>query len=68
MFHACDVKIAKIDASSRPTIECGKSAMKNVTVTVRNPSTGTDCKMSRSGINTFSATRVTLLPRCRTRR
>ena len=66
MFHACDVKIAKIDASSRPTSECGKSAMKNVTVIVKKPRIGTDCKMSNRGIRTFSA-RETAWPRCRTR-
>ena len=31
--------------------------MKNVTVIVKNPRIGTDCKMSSSGISTFSARR-----------
>ena len=57
MFHACDVKIAKIDAISKPTVECGNSQMKNATVIVRNPRIGTDCRMSSSGISTFSARR-----------
>ena len=57
MFHACDVKIAKIEASSSPTSECGNSAMKNVTVIVRNPRIGTDWRMSKSGIKIFSARR-----------
>ena len=57
MFHACDVKIAKIDAHSRPTIECGNTAMKNVTVIVRNPRIGIDWRMSSIGISTFSARR-----------
>jgi hypothetical protein len=57
MFHACEVKIAKIDASSKPRIECGNTAMKKVTVTVKNPRIGTDCKMSSSGMRIFSARR-----------
>ena len=57
MFHACEVKMAKMDANSRPSSEPGNRLMNAVTVTVRNPSTGTDCKMSSSGIRTFSARR-----------
>ena len=55
MFHACAVKIAKIDAASRPNRLPGKSAMKPVTVMERKPSTGTDCKMSSNGTRTRSA-------------
>ena len=57
MFHACDVKIAKIAAHSNPSSECGNSAMNAVTVIDRKPRTGTDCKMSSVGISTFSARR-----------
>ena len=46
MFHACAVKIAKIDAHSSPSRLPGNSAMNAVTVTDRNPRTGTDCRMS----------------------
>ena len=55
MFHAWEVKTAKIDAASSPSSERGNSARKNVTVTARKPSTGTDCKMSRAGIRTRRA-------------
>jgi hypothetical protein len=44
------VKTAKTDAASRPSSEPGNRAMKNVTVTARKPSTGTDWRMSRAGI------------------
>ena len=54
MFHAIAVKIAKIDAHSRPSSDPGNRSMNAVTVTDRNPSTGTDCRMSSSGISTFS--------------
>ena len=57
MFQACEVKIAKIDAHSRPSSEPGNSAMNPVIVTDRNPRIGTDCRMSSSGIRTFSARR-----------
>ena len=57
MFHAIEVKIAKIDAHSRPSSEPGNRSMNAVTVTDRNPSTGTDCRMSSTGISTFSARR-----------
>ena len=58
MFHACAVKIAKIDAASSPARLPGKSAMNPVTVIERNPSTGTDCKMSSNGTSTRSAYRL----------
>jgi hypothetical protein len=51
------VKIAKIDAHSKPSSEPGNSAMKPVTVIDRKPRIGTDCSTSSSGINTFSARR-----------
>jgi hypothetical protein len=51
------VKIAKIAAHSRPSCDPGNRAMKAVTVTDRNPRIGTDCRMSSSGISTFSARR-----------
>jgi len=49
------VKIAKIDAHSRPSTEPGNRAMKKVTVMARKPRTGTDWRMSRSGISTSRA-------------
>ncbi len=58
MFHACEVNTAKIAAHSRPSSEPGNSAMKNVTVTARKPSTGTDCRMSSAGISTRRARRL----------
>ena len=58
MFHACAVKIAKTAAHSSPSRLPGNSAMNAVTVTDRNPSTGTDCRMSSAGIMTFSARRL----------
>ena len=57
MFHAIDVKIAKMEANSSPSSVPGNRLMNAVTVTVRNPRTGTDCRMSSSGISTFSARR-----------
>ncbi len=57
MFQACEVKIAKIDAHSKPSSEPGNNAMNPVMVIARNPSTGTDCRKSSSGISTFSARR-----------
>ena len=57
MFHAIEVKMAKTDAASRPSSEPGNRLMNAVTVTARNPSTGTDCRMSSTGISTFSARR-----------
>ena len=46
MFHACEVKIAKIAAHSNPSSEPGNSAMNAVTVIDKKPRMGTDCKMS----------------------
>ena len=57
MFHACEVKIAKIAAHSKPSSEPGNNAMNPVMVIERNPRIGTDCRMSNSGIKTFSARR-----------
>ena len=57
MFHAIAVKIAKMEANSSPSSEPGNRLMNAVTVTVRNPRTGTDCRMSSSGMRTFSARR-----------
>src|SRR5580704_6558140 len=58
MFHAWEVKMAKIEANSRPSTEPGNKAMKKVMVTVKNPRMGTDCKMSRSGMSTTRARRL----------
>ena len=55
MFHAWEVNTAKIDAASNPSSDPGNRARKNVTVTARKPSTGTDCRMSRAGISTRRA-------------
>jgi hypothetical protein len=55
MFQAIEVKIAKIDAHSKPNSEPGNRLMNAVTVTDRNPRMGTDCRMSRTGMRTFSA-------------
>ncbi len=52
MFQACEVKTAKIAAASRPSSEPGNRARKNVTVTARKPSTGTDWRMSSAGSST----------------
>src|SRR5215469_7980713 len=58
MFHACEVKIAKIAAHSTPSRRPGNSAIKPVTVIDRNPRIGTDCRTSRAGIRIFSAARL----------
>ena len=58
MFQACAVKIAKITASSAPSWLDGKSPRKKVTVKVRKPSTGIDCRMSSAGMMTISALRL----------
>ena len=57
MFHACEVKIAKIAAHSTPNRLPGNRRMKPVTVIARNPRMGMDCRMSSSGTSTFSAAR-----------
>src|SRR5215471_2898061 len=46
MFHACDVKIAKIAAHSTPNKLPGNRAMKAVTVIDKKPRTGIDWRMS----------------------
>jgi len=58
MFQTCEVKMAKIDAASRPSSEPWNNPMKNVTVADRKPRTGTACRTSRRGISTFSARRL----------
>jgi hypothetical protein len=57
MFHACEVKIAKMAAHSTPSRLPGKSAMKGAIEIAWNPRIGTDCRTSSSGISTFSAVR-----------
>lgn len=57
MFQACDVKIAKTDAASTPSMLCGKSVSHRLSVTDKKPRTGTDCSTSRTGNSTFSARR-----------
>ena len=52
MFQAWAVKMAKIAAHSAPSWLPGNSPMKNTTVKVRKPSTGTDCRMSSAGMMT----------------
>ena len=49
MFHAWLVKMTKIDAASTPATLPGNSPMKKVTVNVRNPRIGTDCRISSAG-------------------
>ncbi len=58
MFQACAVKIAKMDAHSAPIWLPGKARMNRITVKVRKPSTGTDCRMSSAGTITSSALRL----------
>ena len=56
-FHACEVKIAKIDAHSTPSWLCGNRAIQKVTVTDRKPRMGTDCSTSSSGMSTLDRRR-----------
>ena len=58
MFQAWLVKMAKIAASSAPSVLPGKRPRKNVTVNDRKPRTGTDCSTSSTGISTISARRL----------
>lgn len=58
MFQAWLVKMAKIAAHSAPSWLPGNRPMKKVTVKVRKPSTGTDCRMSSAGMITISARRL----------
>ena len=58
MFQAWAVKMAKIAAHSAPSSLPGNRPMKKVTVKVRKPSTGTDCRMSSAGMMTSSALRL----------
>ena len=55
MFQAWAVKMAKMAAASTPSSCPGKRPMKKVTVKVRKPKTGTDCRMSSAGMMTSSA-------------
>ena len=57
MFHAWEVKITKIAASSSPNRLLGKRVMKKVRAIGRNTRMGMDCRMSRIGTSTFSARR-----------
>src|SRR5574338_635789 len=57
MFHAWEVKMAKMAAHSTPSRLLGNRAMKLVTVMERKPSTGIDWRMSSMGTSTFSAAR-----------
>jgi hypothetical protein len=58
MFQAIDVKMAKMEAASRPSTDPGNSPTKKVTVIARNPRMGTDCRMSSTGIRTIRARRL----------
>ncbi len=58
MFQAWLVKIAKIAASSAPSVLPGKRPRKNVTVKERKPRIGTDWSTSSTGISTISARRL----------
>ena len=58
MFQAWLVKMANTDASSAPSTEPGNRLRKKVTVKVRKPRIGTDCKMSSIGTSTISARRL----------
>ncbi len=58
MFQAWAVNTAKIAAHSAPSCRPGNSPRKKATVKLRNPSTGTDCRMSRAGTMTSSAFRL----------
>ena len=49
MFQAWEVKMAKMQAHSRPSRLPGNRAMKPVTVIDKNASTGTDWRMSMKG-------------------
>src|SRR5215475_14726779 len=58
MFQAWLVKIANTEASSAPRTRPGNRFMKKITVKVRKPRIGTDCRMSSSGTITISARRL----------
>ena len=57
MFQAWEVKITKIEASSRPSRLLGMSVMKKVSAIGRKTKMGIDWRMSRMGTSTFSARR-----------
>ncbi|MOA21351.1 hypothetical protein D3C78_1418390 [compost metagenome] len=57
MFHAWEVKMAKIAAHSTPSTLPGNSAMKGAMAMAWKPRIGTDWRMSSSGIMAFSAVR-----------
>ena len=65
MFQACEVNIAKIRCTLEARADPGNSAMKPVIVIDRKPRIGTDCRMSSSGIKTFSARPEPVRPRSR---
>ncbi len=56
MFHACEVKISTIAASSAATL-AGNTTLSDSSTTGRNDSIGTLCSTSSSGISTRSARR-----------
>src|ERR1700760_2912324 len=58
MFHAWAVNMAKMEAHSSPSSRLGNRPMKKVTVKVRKPSTGTDCRMSSAGTMISPALRL----------
>jgi hypothetical protein len=58
MFQAWAVKTVKIEANSAPSTLPGASAISQTRVIDRKASTGTDCRMSSSGISTISACRL----------
>src|SRR5215475_659877 len=58
MFQAWLVKIANTEASSAPSTCPGNKFMKKITVKVRKPRIGTDCRISSNGIITISARRL----------
>ncbi len=55
MFQAWLVKMAKIAANSTPSWLPGNRFMNMVTVKVKKPRTGTDCRMSSAGTISISA-------------
>ena len=55
MFQTCPVKTRKTAANSTPRSLLGKMRHQGQHRPGRNPNTGTHCKISSSGISTFSA-------------
>ncbi len=56
MFQACEVNTANTAAASRPP-PVPNALRKNTTVKVRNPSTGTDWRMSSIATSSLEARR-----------